>query len=100
MCARKAASRVAAKWPTISVAAKRPTISAAVKRANSLFPTLSVASTTERTTAELLHCRARRITASALRSMSSSEVAHDDTLMRIAVLPCHTVPPHQHVPSS
>ena len=91
---------VAAKWPTVSVAAKQPTISAAAKRANSLFPTLSVASTTERITAELLHCRARRITASALRSMSSSVVAHDDTLMRIAVLPCQTVPPHQQVPSS
>jgi hypothetical protein len=97
---RQAASRVAAIGQLHIVAKKRPTTSAAVKRANSLFPTLSVASTTERTAAELLHCRARRITASALRSMSSSVVAHDDTLIRIAVLPCHTVPPHQHVPSS
>ena len=41
----------------------------------------------------------RRI-ASKLRSTSASVVAHDDTLIRIAVLPCHTVGPAQHVPSS
>ena len=35
-----------------------------------------------------------------LRSTSSSVVAHEDTLMRIAVRPCQTVPPHQHVPSA
>ncbi len=34
-----------------------------------------------------------------LRSTSPSVVAHDDTLMRIAVCPCHSVPPHQQVPS-
>src|SRR5882762_3703687 len=34
------------------------------------------------------------------RSRSASVVAHDDTLMRIAVWPCQTVPPHQQVPSS
>lgn len=44
--------------------------------------------------------RATRRIASRLRSMSASVVAHDDTLMRIACRPCHTVPPHQHVPSS
>jgi hypothetical protein len=27
-------------------------------------------------------------------------VAHEDTLMRMAVCPCHTVPPTQHVPSA
>src|ERR1700675_319260 len=37
--------------------------------------------------------------AARLRSTSASVVAHDDTLMRIAVCPCQTVPPHQHVPS-
>src|SRR6516164_9128874 len=37
--------------------------------------------------------------ASTLRSTSSSVVAQHDTLMRIAVCPCHCVPPHQHVPS-
>ena len=38
--------------------------------------------------------------ASRLRSTSSSVVAQDDTLMRIAVRPCQTVMPHQHVPSA
>src|SRR5262249_11717932 len=38
--------------------------------------------------------------ASRLRSTSASVVAHEDTLIRIAWRPCHTVPPHQHVPSS
>jgi len=37
--------------------------------------------------------------AARLRCTSASVVAHDDTLMRIAVWPCQTVPPHQHVPS-
>ena len=40
---------------------------------------------------------ATRATASTLRSISGSVVAHDETLTRIAVRPCHTVPPHQHV---
>ena len=40
----------------------------------------------------------RRI-ASRLRSTSSSVVAHDDTLIRMAVRPCHTVGPAQQVPS-
>ena len=44
--------------------------------------------------------RAARPIASRQRSTSASVVAQDDTLMRIAVRPCHTVPPHQHVPSS
>jgi hypothetical protein len=43
---------------------------------------------------------ASRIIASRLRSTSVSVVAHEDTLIRIAVFPCHTVPPHQHVPSA
>ena len=30
----------------------------------------------------------------------SGEVRQEETLMRMAVLPCQTVPPHQHVPSS
>jgi len=34
-----------------------------------------------------------------LRSTSSSVVAQHDTLILIAVCPCHCVPPHQHVPS-
>ena len=34
-----------------------------------------------------------------LRSTSSSVVAHEQTLIRMAVRPCQTVPPHQHVPS-
>ncbi len=33
------------------------------------------------------------------RSTSSSLVAQEDTSMRVAVWPCQTVPPHQHVPS-
>src|SRR5580704_9012782 len=37
--------------------------------------------------------------AAILSSTSSSVVAHEETLMRIAARPCHTVPPHQHVPS-
>ena len=44
--------------------------------------------------------RATRSIASRLRSTSSSVVAQDDTLMRIAVRPCQTVPPHQQVPSA
>jgi hypothetical protein len=40
-----------------------------------------------------------RVTASTLRSMSSSVVAQHETLTRIALFPCHSVPPHQHVPS-
>ena len=44
--------------------------------------------------------RATRIIASRLRSTSSSVVAHEETLMRIAVRPCQTVPPHQQVPSA
>lgn len=43
---------------------------------------------------------ATRTMAARLRSTSSSVVAHDDTLMRMAVCPCHTVPPTQHVPSA
>jgi hypothetical protein len=43
---------------------------------------------------------ATRTIAARLRSTSSSVVAHDDTLMRMAVCPCHTVPPTQHVPSA
>jgi hypothetical protein len=38
--------------------------------------------------------------AARLRSTSSSVVAQDETLMRIAVRPCHTVVPHQQVPSA
>jgi hypothetical protein len=37
---------------------------------------------------------------SRLCSTSSSVVAHDETLIRIAVLPCQTVPPHQQTPSA
>src|SRR5436853_139332 len=37
--------------------------------------------------------------AARLRSTSASVVAHDETLMRIAVWPCQSVPPHQQVPS-
>src|SRR5207247_9810751 len=40
-----------------------------------------------------------RFIASILAATSSSVVAHDDTLTRIAVRPCHSVPPHQHTPS-
>ena len=43
---------------------------------------------------------ATRIIAARLSSTSSSVVAHELTLMRIAVRPCQTVPPHQHVPSA
>ena len=43
--------------------------------------------------------RATRIMVSRLRSTSASVVAHDDTLMRMAVCPCQVVPPHQQVPS-
>src|SRR5256884_482335 len=41
-----------------------------------------------------------RSMAARLRSTSSSVVPHDDPLMRMAVRPCHTVPPAQHVPSA
>src|ERR1700694_1379391 len=41
---------------------------------------------------------ARKI-ASRLRSTSDSVVAHEETLMRMATWFCHTVPPHQQVPS-
>jgi len=43
---------------------------------------------------------ATRSIASKLRSTSSSVVAHDETLMRMAVRPCQTVAPAQHVPSA
>src|SRR4029077_4113417 len=43
---------------------------------------------------------ATRSIAARLRSTSSSVVAHEETLMRMAVRPCHTVPPAQHVPSA
>src|SRR5262245_22626222 len=45
-------------------------------------------------------CFAVRRIAVRLRSTSDSAVAHEETLIRIAFLPFHTVPPHQHVPSS
>ena len=46
-------------------------------------------------------CRsAARSIAARLSSTSSSVVAHDETLMRMAVWPCQTVPPHQQVPSA
>jgi hypothetical protein len=44
--------------------------------------------------------RAMRTMAARLRFTSLDVVAQEDTLMRIAVLPCHTVPLHQQVPSS
>jgi hypothetical protein len=40
-----------------------------------------------------------RMMASADRSMSSSVVDQFETEIRIAALPCHTVPPNQQVPS-
>jgi hypothetical protein len=40
---------------------------------------------------------ARRRITRRLASTSCSVVAHDDTLIRIAVRPCHSVPPHQQV---
>ena len=40
-----------------------------------------------------------RSIAARLISTSSSVVAQDDTLIRMAARPCHSVPPHQHVPS-
>ena len=40
---------------------------------------------------------AMRSIASKLFSTSASVVAHDDTLIRIAVCPCQTVAPHQQV---
>lgn len=43
---------------------------------------------------------AMRIMAATLRSTSSSVVAQQETEMRMAVYPCHTVPPHQQVPSA
>ena len=43
---------------------------------------------------------ATRNIAARLRSTSSSVVAHEETLIRMAARPCHTVPPHQQVPSS
>jgi hypothetical protein len=43
---------------------------------------------------------AMRIIACTLRSTSSSVVAHEETEIRIAVWPCHSVPPHQQAPSS
>ena len=52
---------------------------------------------------ELCHAPVARTTrrmASRLRSTSSSVVTQEDTLIRIAVFPCQTVPLHQQVPSS
>jgi glutamate/tyrosine decarboxylase-like PLP-dependent enzyme len=46
-----------------------------------------------------LYFRAMRSMASKLRSTSTSVVAQDDTLIRIAVRSCQTVTPHQQVPS-
>src|SRR2546429_3439082 len=46
------------------------------------------------------HPHALRTIACRLLSPSVSVVAHEDTLILIAVSPCQTVPPHQHVPSS
>ncbi len=43
--------------------------------------------------------RAHRNIAASARSTSPSEVAHEDTLMRITVRPCQRLTPHQHVPS-
>jgi hypothetical protein len=43
---------------------------------------------------------ATRTIASTLASTSASVVAQLDTLIRIAVRPCQTVPPHQQVPSA
>lgn len=40
------------------------------------------------------------VIAAALRSMSASVLAQQEMLIRIAARPCHSVPPHQHVPSS
>ncbi len=58
-------------------------------------------------TFDLPHLAAAACTSAAIRSMaarlrstSSSVVAHEETLMRIAVRSCHTVPPAQHVPSA
>ena len=48
----------------------------------------------------ILHTSATRTIAAKLRSTSSSVVAQDDTLTRIAARPCQTVPPHQQVPSA
>jgi hypothetical protein len=45
------------------------------------------------------HPLAMRQTASKLKSISSSEVSQEDTLILMAVLPCHSVPLHQQVPS-
>jgi hypothetical protein len=45
-------------------------------------------------------CSAIRRIAWLLRSTSSEEVAHEDTLIRMARRPFQIVPPHQHVPSS
>jgi hypothetical protein len=41
-----------------------------------------------------------RMMACRLRSKSSSVVAHEETLIRMATRPCHTVSPNQHVPSA
>jgi hypothetical protein len=38
--------------------------------------------------------------AAKLRSTSSWVVAQDETLIRMAVCPCQTVEPHQHIPSA
>ena len=43
---------------------------------------------------------ATRSIAAMLASTSTSRVAQDETLIRIAVRPCQTVPPHQQVPSA
>ena len=43
--------------------------------------------------------RAMLMMAAALRLTSSSLVAQLETLMRMAVLPCHSVPTHQQVTS-
>ena len=49
--------------------------------------------------ASAAHIHGARSIAGRLRSTSSSVVAHEETLIRIAARPCQTVPPHQQVPS-
>src|SRR5207237_465100 len=46
-----------------------------------------------------LHAPALRRMAATPISTSSSVVAHEEPLMRIAGRPCHSVPPHQQAPS-
>ena len=92
-------------WPALSLPGRRRPRRPAARPAGRRAPgsdavVLRAAAALEAPASGLERPERRAAIAARLRSTSSSVVAHDDTLMRIAVRPCQTVPPHQHVPSA